>query len=482
MALDAIVVGGGLAGMSAATALTDAGARVLLIEQRRLLGGRAGSFLSPNFSRRMLDNSQHVLLGCCDELQAFYARLGVSHLIQFQDELVFADTKGRRGVMKASCLPAPLHLGPSMMGFGVIPFGHRIEIMQAMLRMQAIGRDGRNQFADVSFERVLLEMGQSAGVIAGFWDVICVSALNEPCATAAGHYGLQVFQEAFLGSRGGFRLGFARVPLSMLYRQLPAEALLNTSVKSLIVESGRVCGVRLADREIRAGRIILAVSPWSAVGLLTAAKGEGARSGVGDLCRPFRAQGGCGLIPGAMPQANESRPVGAEESGPPNASRTAELLDADPQLARLEHLQYRPIVGAHLQFDRAVLDVPNLALMGTRLHWAFADSDDPTLIHGVASAADDLCPLPQQTITDLFVDELRQTCPAARAATLRQFVIIKEARATFRPLPGVDAFRPTQQTLIPGLTLAGDYTQTTWPSTMEGAVRSGRLAAQAALR
>ena len=415
--------------MSAATALTDAGARVVLIEQRRLLGGRAGSFPSPSFSRRMLDNSQHVLLGCCDELQAFYARLGVANLIQFQDELVFADTKGRRGVMKASCLPAPLHLLPSMMGFGVIPFGHRIEIMQAMLRMQAIGRDGRNQFADVSFERVLLDMGQSAGVIAGFWDVICVSALNEPCATAAGHYGLQVFQEAFLGSRGGYRLGFARVPLSMLYQQLPAEALLNTSVKSLIVEGGRVRGVRLAERELRAGRIILAVSPWSATGLLT-----------------------------------------------------AELLDADPKLTGLQHLQYRPIIGAHLLFDRPILDVSNLALMGTRLHWAFADTDDPTLIHGVASAADALCPLPQQAIADLFVDELRQTCPAARAATLRQFVIVKETRATFRPLPGVDAFRPSQQTLIPGLTLAGDYTQTTWPSTMEGAVRSGRLAAQAALR
>ncbi len=429
MTLDAIVVGGGLAGMSAATALTDAGARVALIEQRGLLGGRAGSFVSPAFSRRMLDNSQHVLLGCCDELQAFYARLGVSHLIQFQDDLIFAGTTGRRGVMKTSCLPAPLHLGPSMLGFGLIPLGHRIEVALAMLRMQAIGRDGRNQFADVSFERVLLDLGQSAGAIASFWDVICVSALNEPCATAAGHYGLQVFQEAFLGARGGYRLGFARVPLSMLYRHLPIETLLNTSVKSLIVESGRACGVRLTDRELRADRIILAVSPWSAARLFT-----------------------------------------------------AELLDADPQLRRVQSLQYRPIVGAHLQFDRPILDVPNLALMGTRLHWAFADSDDPTLIHGVASAADDLCPLPQQAIADLFVNELRQTCPAARSATLSHFLIVKETRATFRPLPGVDAFRPTQRTRVPGLTLAGDYTQTTWPSTMEGAVRSGRLAARAALR
>ena len=115
-------------------------------------------------------------------------------------------------------------------------------------------------------------------------------------------------------------------------------------------------------------------------------------------------------------------------------------------------------------------------------NWPVADFDDPALIHGVASAADDLCALPQQTIADLFVSELRQACPAARAAEVRQFVIIKEIRATFRPLPGVDAFRPTQRTGIPGLTLAGDYTQTTWPSTMEGAVRSGRLAAQAALR
>jgi zeta-carotene desaturase len=316
-----------------------------------------------------------------------------------------------------------------MMGFGLIPLRHRIEIAQATLRMQAIGRDGRDQFADVSFGRVLREMGQSPDTIAGFWDVICVSALNEPCTSAAGHYGLQVFQEAFLGERGGYRLGFARVSLSTLYRQLPVQTLLQTSVKSLIVEGGRVCGVRLSDRELRADRIILAVSPWSAAGLLT-----------------------------------------------------AEMLAADPQLAGIRQLQPRAIIGAHIQFDRAILDVPNLALMGTRLHWAFADVDDPTLIHGVASAADDLCPLPQQVIVDLLVQELRQACPAARAATLRQFVIVKETRATFRPLSGVDAFRPTQQTRIPGLTLAGDYTQTTWPSTMEGAVRSGRLAARAAER
>lgn len=431
---EVIVVGGGLAGLSAAAAMADAGASVLLIEPRKLLGGRAGSFYSPAMGAagqgqgRLLDNSQHVLLGCCDQLQAFYARLGAAHLIQFQDRLVFADPSGRRGVFRAAPLPAPLHLAPSMLGFGLLSLGHRMEIARAMLGMKVIGRKGRERYAGISFAQLLGQMHQSPEVIAAFWDVICVSALNEPCSTAAAHYGLQVFQEAFLGQRGGYRLGFARVPLSMLYERLPeAVRTVSGSVQSLLVEQGRVVGAQLADRPLRADQVILATPPWAAAALLG-----------------------------------------------------AELLQADAQLSRVNQLEYRPIIGAHFQFDREILDVPNLALMGTRLHWVFADPQDPRLIHGVASAADDLCQLPAEAVTELFLRELGQVCPAVREAKLGPRLIVKEKRATFRPLPGVDELRPSQKTAIPGLTLAGDYTRTGWPSTMEGAVRSGRLAAEAA--
>lgn len=428
MIWDAIVVGGGLAGMSAAMSLADAGASVLLLEQRGTLGGRAGSFHSSRFPQRLLDNCQHVLLGCCHEFQAFYARMGVLDQIRFQDQLVFADTAGRRATMKASCLPSPLHLGPSMMGFSLLSLAARCQIVQAMMAMRSIGREGRSRFADASFAQVLAEMGQSPATIAAFWDVICVSALNEPCATAAAHYGLQVFQEAFLGERGDYRLGFARVPLSRLYDSLAVPVRLGLTVQTLITQASRVCGVRMQGEEIRARQVILATGPWAALSLLS-----------------------------------------------------PEMMQNDPQFSRLGRLEYRPIVGAHLLMDRPMLDTANLAMMGTRLHWAFADLDDPRLIHGVASAADDLSGLSQQAIAELFVTELRQACPRAREAQLQQSVIVKEKRATFRPVPGVDGFRPRQRTLIPGLTLAGDYTQTQWPSTMEGAVRSGRLAAEAAL-
>jgi squalene-associated FAD-dependent desaturase len=424
---DVIVVGGGVAGIAAAVTLADAGASVLLLEQRRLLGGRAGSFAHALGPEGLLDNAQHVLLGCCTELGHLYNRLGVADLIRFDEVLRFAAPGGRRAQMRAVLLPAPLHLAPSMLWFGLLNLRQKIEIGRAMATMMVEGEVGREQYSDISFGAYLRDHGQSDDTIRAFWDVITVSALNEPCIQASAKYGMQVFQEGFLNSRGGYRLGYARAPLSRLYENLDGVTLRpSAQVRELVLESGRVTGVDLAGGErLSADQVVLAVSPGGAIPLLRAV---------------------CGL---------------------------------DERLRRIEQIAFRPILGAHLLFDRPVRFEAPVALMGTTLQWAFVDQQRPELVHGVVSAAD---LLPDGVdLAQLFVSELQSIFPEMAGAVLADSVMVKERRATFRPVPGVDRLRPGQRTRVPGLTLAGDYTQTSWPATMEGAARSGKRAAEVIL-
>ena len=371
----------------------------------------------------MLDNCQHVLLGCCTELQQLYRTLGVNDLIRFDAALNFADRTGRRGRLYASALPSPLHMAPSFIGFGLLKWGQKLEIAKGMAGMLGVDRD---QAAGESFGLWLRERGQSAGTIGAYWDVICVSALNETCDQVSAKYGLQVFQEAFLRGRDGYRLGYAKVPLSILYR-LPrgVEARMGVGVRRLIERGGRVCGVALSDgSRIEAGQVIVTTPPPATWRLI--------------------------------------QPVVA----------------GDPRLAAMTRLTYSPIIGAHLRYDRPVLEVSPVAMLGTKLHWAFADEADPRLVHGVVSAAGDLCAMSGEDVSALLDSEIRLVFAQARDAKLVDGVIVKDMRATFRPVPGVDAYRPSQRTWVGGLSLAGDYTRTDWPATMEGAARSGRLAAE----
>jgi squalene-associated FAD-dependent desaturase len=421
-----IVLGGGVAGISAAVHLAEAGLPVVLLEQRKLLGGRAGSFTHAMGPRGMLDSSQHVLLGCCTALQDLYTKLGVSHLIRFDDTIRFVDARGTASNMEAAGLPSPLHLGPSLAGFRLLKLWQKAEIGRAMMRMMVEGLAGREAAGEISFAAYLRDAGQSPETIHDFWDVICVSALNEPCADACAKYGMQVFQEAFLGDRRAYRLGYARTPLAMLYDRLPGvQVRASSQARELMIEAGRVVGVRLTGgQEIRGRHVVLATGGPAALALI--------------------------------------RPV----------------LPMDERLGSIGQIQYRPIVGAHLLYDRPVTIENPVTLVGTQLQWVFVDAERPELVHGVVSAAD---LLPEGAdLPALFDRELKRAFPQLVSHQLLEKVIVKEHRATFRPVPGIDRYRPSQATRIPGLTLAGDYTRTEWPATMEGAARSGMLAARVA--
>ena len=458
-----IVIGGGLAGLSSAVALADAGFHVRLLEQRPFLGGRASSYVLPTGEH--IDNCQHVTLGCCVNLDDFYRRIGASQKIAFYERLTFIDRDGRRSSMETSALPPPLHLAPSLVLYSSLPWKERWAISRAMLAIARQG--GRNANADAAGRSMLdwLRLhGQTPAAIARFWSVILVSALNEELHRMDARYALDVFWKAFLSNRSGYRVGIPRVPLGELYagcrvaiERQSGEVTLSARVHSLRVADGRVVAVetsvapRLPARSVRAEENV------------GARRVKNDQEVTGDfyvLAVPHQAA--LDLLP-------------------------ADLAEREPLFHNLRELRCTPITGVHLWFDRDVMAEPFLTLLDRTTQWIFNKSrlcgspGEGRYLQLVISASYALVARPRQEIIDLCLRELTEVLPEARKASLVRAMVIKEMAATFSPAPGSDRWRPAQRSPLPNLFLAGDWTATGWPATMEGAVRSGYLAAEAVL-
>src|SRR6185437_12184539 len=450
-----LVIGGGLAGLACAVALAEAGIEVQLFEKRPHLGGRATSYTLPDGSE--VDNCQHVTLGCCTNLDDFYRRAGSAGKIRFYNRLYFADRQGRRFTMDASWLPAPLHMAPSFLAFGALSLADKRAIARAMFAITwARGRP--RGAVGASMLDWLRRMEQTPVAIARFWRVVLVSALDEELSRMDAQYGIDVFWKAFLANRRGYRIGIPSVPLGELYE----------GARGAIVARGGRVRTRAGVREIRMcdGKFACAVledgSEISANACISAVP----HSVLMDM------------VPGRL----------GEVDGP---------------LAGLKNIRTSPITGVHLWFDRPVMKEPFLALLEHATQWIFnksllyagSNSEKGTEIgsgRGEAGAAEqylqlvisasyDLVPRSRQEIIDLCLRELADVLPLTREAKLEKATVIKEIHATFSPEPGVNRWRPSQKIGVENLYLAGDWTQTGWPATMEGAVRSGYLAAEAAL-
>lgn len=441
-----IVIGGGLAGLSAGVALADARCRVRLFEQRPFLGGRATSYVLPNGEH--VDNCQHVTLGCCTNLDDFYRRVGSGNKIRFFDRLLFQDPQGRIGEMQAGILPAPFHMTGSFLNFAPLSFADKRSIAVAMLDILK----GKGHTADldepggISMLEWLKRRNQTAAAIERFWRVVLVSALDEELEKTDARFGVDVFWKAFLSNKTGYRMGVPTVPLAELYdgckkeiERRGGEVNLRTPLRRIHFANGAVDRV-----EFDAGRLESADAYVFAV--------------------PHEA---------------------LAELLPPEAAKL------EPMLENLKKIEVSPITGVHFWFDREVMQEPFVTLLETRTQWIF----NKTALYGtqngagngqylqlVISASYDLLQMPRQEIIDMCLKEVRQALPAAREAVLVKATVIKESAATFSPQPGVDRWRPKQQTSIGKMFLAGDWTATGWPATMEGAVRSGYLAAEAVLR
>jgi squalene-associated FAD-dependent desaturase len=445
-----IVIGGGLAGLAAGVALAEAGSRVRLFEQRPFLGGRATSYVLPDGEH--VDNCQHVTFGCCTNLEDFYRRVGSANKIKFFDHLLLLDPQGRRGEMHAGILPAPFHMTGSFLTFAPLALKDKLAIACAFYSILKSGGHPRDldEPGGISMQEWLRRRKQTPAAISRFWRAVLVSALSEELDRIDARYGIDVFWKAVLSNRTGYRMGIPQVALSDLYdgcrtaiERRGGEVTLRSPARKIIIENAAVSAVAFdAGRQETADAYIFAL-PHDAM---------------------------AELLPDAAKHADRS-------------------------LANLEKLRDAPITGIHFWFDREVMKQPFITLLDTTTQWIF----NKTLLYAgsngngknvanaqylqlVVSASYDLLPKPRQEIIDLCLREVRQALPAARDAKLLKATVIKEAAATFSPEPGVDRWRPKQETHVRGLFLAGDWTDTGWPATMEGAVRSGYLAAEAVLR
>ena len=424
----AIVIGGGLAGLAAAAALGGAGFEVDLFESRAFLGGRATSYAIPGESgdSEVIDNCQHILLRCCVNLMDFYRRLGVADRIQFYKKFYFIEPGGRTSTLSAGRLPAPLHFTESFWNLSFLSLGDKIGVARALL---AIRREhGRRTDLDrISMLDWLREKRQSERAIRRFWNQVLVSAINEDLGRMAAAHGFQVFWLGFLARSNSYEMGVPAVPLGELYSSDGWKRIgnvrlhLRAAADSADVTDGRVSGVMIQGQKRTADCYISAL--------------------------PFERAGA------VFPQA---------EIAP-------------------DRFEHSPITGIHLWFDRSVTQLEHATLLDRTVQWMFNKSGG-RYIEVVISASRDLVEMGRNEVIDLAVRELAEFFPRVRDAKLEKAHVVKEVRATFSPRPGAEALRPLNATKLSNLFLAGDWTRSGWPATMEGAVRSGYLAAEAVTR
>jgi squalene-associated FAD-dependent desaturase len=439
------VVGGGLAGISAACALADAGYRVQLLERRPYLGGRASSYEHPG-TGEVIDNCQHVLIGRCTALIDLYRRLDSQDAIRWYDRFTFL-TPGsptqpaEETVIQPSFLPAPLHSSLAFLGAPAFSLPDKLAIARGLSSFLR----GLPPDTDEDFLHWLHRHGQTRRAIDRFWKPVLVSALNEDLDRLSVHYAAKVFRESFLLSPQAGRMGIPAIPLSELYgramdylRARGSEVCLRTSVDA-IRPSDNGWLVTAAGRSFPSDAVVLALSFEATATLIS--------------------------------------------SLPHNAA--AEELSA--HLAQFEH---SPITGIHLWLDREITTLDHAVLLDTTIQWLFNKSRlqpghrgaEASYLELVVSASKSLVSMQRQEIIDLAMRELTLFFPALTTVNLLKAAVVKEVRATYSIRPGLDRIRPSSASPWPEIFLAGDWTATGWPATMEGAARSGYLAAEALTR
>ncbi|NGO74868.1 NAD(P)-binding protein [Streptomyces sp. YC504] len=436
----AVVVGGGLAGITAALGLADAGLDVTLLEGRPRLGGLAFSFQRGDLT---VDNGQHVYLRCCTAYRWFLDRVDGAALAPLQDRLDVpvldvATPRPRLGRLRRAGLPVPLHLARSLATYPHLSLAERAKVGRAALALKALDL-ADPALDDEDFGSWLARHGQSARAIEALWDLVGIATLNAVAGDSSLGLAAMVFKTGLLSEPGAADIGWAHVPLGDLHDRLAREALdksgVRTELRAKVAGISRtgegVWRVRTDSEEIDAETIVLAV--------------------------PQR-------------EAHELLPDGA--------------LDAKDQLLEIGTA---PILNLHVIYDRKVLKQPFFAALGTPVQWVFDRTEASGLDGGgqylavSQSIAQNEIDAPVAELRARYLPELERLLPAARGAGVRDFFVTRERTATFAPTPGVGRLRPGPRTRAPGLYLAGAWTATGWPATMESAVRSGAAAARAAL-
>jgi squalene-associated FAD-dependent desaturase len=433
---DVIVAGAGFAGLSAAVRLVEHGARVLVVEERRRLGGRATAFADPA-TGEIVDNGQHALFGCYHETFAFLRAIGAEHDVALDDrlEIEIVDRDRRRSRLTTPAWWPPLHLVGGLLRWRALGFADRVAAVRMGRALRALRSDqpAWTALGSLTASEWLRQMRQTRGITELLWEPLVVAALNQPPEVAAAEPFVRVLTRMFNGTRRDAAIGLPRVPLDALYAE-PARRYLESrgsSVRAgagatLLVHGDRAAGVDVKGERLEADTVIAAV-PWYGFSAFAA--------------------------------------------GVPALASIARVADVMPP---------SPIVTVNLWYDRPVTDTTFVGLPGRTFQWVFDKGrifgSEASHLSLVCSGAEAVVALDNQALCDIAAREVAEALPAARGARVVRATAVREKRATFSLAPGQPP-RPKAETPIHGLFLAGDWTDTGLPATIEGAVQSGHLAA-----
>ncbi len=436
-----VIIGGGLAGLAAAVGLAGHDLNITLLESRPRLGGRASSFPDPA-TGELVDNCQHVSMVCCTNLADFCRRVGTDNLFRREQAVLFLSPEGRYSTLEAGPLPAPFHLAQSFLSANYLTVFERLRVAYGLACLRFAAKP-----SDEPFAQWLSRHGQTPRTIERYWATVLISALNERLERMDIGHARKVFVDGFLRNRDGYKMELPLVPLGELYgsrletwlASRDVDVRLTTGVRSVNLNSeGTIGGVTLRSGEVIGAEFVVLAVPFDRVASL-------------------------------LPEAVRSRII---------------------SLSRLGEFESSPITGVHLWFDREVCPVDHVVTVGRLVQWVFnhtalqgrrGNGDSGQYLQIVISASYDLLPLDNAAIKEAVLADLAAIWPKSKDAVLERWRVVTEHGATFAVRPGIEEIRPRQRTAIEGLFLAGDWTDTGWPATMEGAVRSGYKAAEGVL-
>ena len=428
-----IVLGSGLSGLSAATELAARGERVVVLEQHGYAGGRTRSFIDAT-TGDVVDNGQHLLMGCYAATREYLQRIGSSHLATLQPRLKIPYLRPGHPptIFTVSPLPSPFHLLGGLLQFSAIPRSERAALVRFGRTLLSLTPEREKDLDLITADEWLRQLGQGAESRRYLWDVITIGALNEHPQNVSALLLARVLRTAFSGRRTNASLLIPNAGLSELLVDPAVKHIearggflrLNTAVVELVLDGDRACGVRVAGGEIVEGKAVILAVPW---------------------------------------------------------------YDADRIASQHLHHSYTPllasspIISLQLWFDRPISSPPLAAVLDSTIQWIFTKPSRPHHLSIVISAAGQLVDWLKDDLLILAIKELGAVLPAVKEAKLVHSLVLKEKRATFVPRPGLEAIRPAAETTVNNLFLAGDWTATGYPATIEGAVLSGEQAARSAL-